>query len=93
LIPIIGEFDAMIAGLDEITAKVIEMLKTLKSYLRYGVGVEKVDLEAAKKAGICVTNTPGANSVSVAELTIGLILAACRNIVPETTILKIGRMA
>jgi D-3-phosphoglycerate dehydrogenase len=81
LIPIIGEFDGMIAGLDEISAKVIESAKNLKVISRYGVGVEKVDLEAAKKFKITVTNTPGANSVSVAELTIGLIFAACRNIV------------
>jgi len=81
LIPIIGKFDAMIAGLDEITSKVIENAKNLKIIARYGTGVDKVDLEAAKKAGIYVTNTPGANSVSVAELTIGLAIAAARNII------------
>jgi phosphoglycerate dehydrogenase-like enzyme len=49
---------------------------------RYGVGVDKVDLQAAHEKGIVVTNTPGANSVSVAELTIGLMLALARHI-PE----------
>ena len=70
LIPIIGDFDAMIAGLDEITSKVIENANNLKIIARYGTGVDKVDLKAAKKAGICVTNTPGANSASVAELAV-----------------------
>lgn len=90
LIHIIGEFDAMVAGLDEITAKVIDNAKNLKVIARYGTGVDKVDLDAAKKAGIYVTNTPGANSVSVAELTIGLALAASRNIISGNNETKSG---
>jgi D-3-phosphoglycerate dehydrogenase / 2-oxoglutarate reductase len=46
------------------------------------VGVDNVDLDAARQRGIIVTNTPGANSVSVAELALGLILALARQI-PE----------
>jgi D-3-phosphoglycerate dehydrogenase len=80
LLPIIGDFDGMIAGLDDITRKVIENAKNLKVIARYGVGVSNVDLEAAKKAGIYVTNTPGANSTSVAELTIGLAIATARSV-------------
>jgi D-3-phosphoglycerate dehydrogenase len=49
---------------------------------RYGVGVDSVDLAAAREKGIVVTNTPGANSVSVAELALGLMLALARQI-PE----------
>lgn len=81
LIPIIGRFDGMIAGLDEITEKVIDNAKNLKVIARYGAGVDRVDLNAAKRAGIIVTNTPGVNSVSVAELAITLSLAASRNII------------
>jgi D-3-phosphoglycerate dehydrogenase len=44
--------------------------------------VDNVDLDAARRKGIIVTNTPGANSVSVAELALGLILALARQI-PE----------
>jgi D-3-phosphoglycerate dehydrogenase len=90
LIPIIGNFDAMIAGLDEITSKVIENAKNLKIIARYGTGIDNVDLQAAKKAGICVTNTPGANSVSVAEFAIGLALAASRDIIPGSSQTKSG---
>jgi D-3-phosphoglycerate dehydrogenase len=50
---------------------------------RYGVGVDNVDLATAREKGITVTNTPGANSASVAELTIGLILSLARHI-PES---------
>ena len=80
----------MIAGLDEITAKVIEAGKNLKVIARYGAGVDRVDLVAARKAGIVVTNTPGANSVSVAELAIALTLAALRNVITGNN-KKIGR--
>ncbi|MCL4385458.1 MAG: phosphoglycerate dehydrogenase [Actinobacteria bacterium] len=90
LLPIIEKFDGMIAGLDEITGKVIENAKNLKVIARYGAGVDRVDLEAAKKAGIYVTNTPGVNSVSVAELTIGLAIAAARNIIIADTQTKTG---
>lgn len=71
-----------IAGLDEIDAKAINMADHLKVIARYGVGVDNVDLEAAREKEIVVTNTPGANSVSVAELALGLMLALARQI-PE----------
>ncbi len=80
LAPTIENFDGMIAGLDEINKTVISRAKNLKVISRYGSGYDRVDIEAAKEAGIYVTNTPGANSVSVAELTIGLALAAARSI-------------
>jgi len=47
---------------------------------RYGVGVNNVDLATAQAQGVVVTNTPGANSASVAELTIGLLLNLLRPI-------------
>ncbi len=76
----IGGFDGLIAGLDEIDASVIEAADRLKVIARYGVGVDNVDLEAARRRGIVVTNTPGANAGSVAELTIGLMLCLLRAI-------------
>ena len=73
--------DAYIAGVDYITADVIEkMPQSVKVISRYGVGVDRVDLAAAKARGITVTNTPGANSTSVCELAFALMLAAARNI-------------
>ena len=82
LIPLVSDIDGFIAGLDDITSSAIKAAGNLKVISRYGTGVDRVDLKAAKKAGIFVTNTPGANSVSVAELTIGLAISAARNI-PE----------
>ena len=85
----------VIAGLDYFTAEVFEKVfekaanqreradapPGLKVVARYGVGFDRVDLEAAKKAGVIVTNTPTANSDSVADLAVGLMLAAARHIV------------
>ena len=75
--------DAYIAGLDEIDSSALEFADKLKVIARYGVGIDNVDLVRAREKGICVTNTPGANSSSVAELTIALILWLSRKI-PES---------
>jgi len=74
--------DGYIAGLDGIDANALKTADRLKVIARYGVGFDNVDLAAAREKGIVVTNTPGANSVSVAELAIGLLLALARQI-PE----------
>lgn len=73
-----------IAGLDEINRSALEKADRLVVIARYGVGVDNVDLAAAREKGIVVTNTPGANSASVAELTVGFILALARQI-PEAS--------
>jgi len=74
--------DGYIAGLDSIDRAALERADRLKVIARYGVGIDNVDLDACKAKGIVVTNTPGANSVSVAELALGLMLALARQI-PE----------
>jgi len=72
--------DGYIAGLDTIDRAALQAADRLKVIARYGVGVDGVDLMTAKEMNIVVTNTPGANSVSVAELTLALILAMARQI-------------
>ncbi len=74
--------DGYIAGLDAIDRSALQNADRLKVIARYGVGVDSVDLAAAAEKGIIVTNTPGANSVSVAELALAMILAMARQI-PE----------
>ena len=69
-----------IAGLDTVDRSAIQAADQLKVIARYGAGVDRIDLIAAKEKGIIVTNTPGANTVSVAELAIGLMLALARSI-------------
>jgi D-3-phosphoglycerate dehydrogenase len=77
---LIPGYDGAILGLDHCDASVIECADRLKVISRYGVGVDEVDLEAASRRGILVTNTPGANQTAVAELTIGLLFALARDI-------------
>lgn len=77
---LLKDVDGYIAGLDEINQESLQNADKLKVIARYGVGVDNVDLNYAKKKGIVVTNTPGANSVSVAELALGLILSLARQI-------------
>ena len=72
--------DGCIAGLDHFTAEVIRAAGKLRIIARYGAGVDRIDLEAAATAGVAVTNTPVANSDSVADLSVGLMLAVARAI-------------
>jgi D-3-phosphoglycerate dehydrogenase len=76
---------AWIAGVAPITSEMLDLAPNLKIISRYGVGVDSVDLIAAKDRGILVANTPGANSNAVAELAISLIFAALRNLVASNS--------
>ena len=72
---------AWIAGVAPITSEMLDLAPNLKIISRYGVGIDSVDLTAAKSRGVLVANTPGANSNSVAELAVTLIFASLRNLV------------
>ncbi len=61
-------------------AALIEAAPKLRIIGRAGVGVDNIDTAAATHAGIVVMNTPGANAIAVAELTLGLMIAMCRSI-------------
>ncbi len=74
--------DGMIAGVDTINRSVLESGDSLRVIARYGTGYDRVDLQAAGERGIVVTNTPGANASSVADLAFGLLLSLARHI-PE----------
>ena len=80
LIPLLDGCIGCIAGLDHYTSKVIESAKSLKVISRYGVGVNEVDLAAAKAKNIVVCNTPGVNSQAVADLTFALLLSIARKV-------------
>jgi len=80
LIPLLADCEGFIAGLDFITRKVIESTSKLKVISRYGVGVDRVDIEAAREKGIVVCNTPGVNADAVADLTFAMLLCIARRI-------------
>jgi len=69
-----------IVGVVPMTARVMENAPDLKVVSMHGVGVDHIDLEAAARLGILIANCPGANDQPVADLTVGLMIAAARNI-------------
>ncbi len=63
-----------------LNAEVLALCQNLRLICIWGTGTDNVDLEAARKLGITVTNTPGANALSVAEHTIAILLSLARQI-------------
>ncbi|GAL65304.1 D-3-phosphoglycerate dehydrogenase [Jejuia pallidilutea] len=82
LLPIIQNYDAVICGDDEYTEAVIKkgVEGNLKFISKYGVGLDRIDLEAAKKYNVPVTNCPAVNQVSVSEHVLALLFTFERNI-------------
>lgn len=80
-----ADTDILIVRSTKVNAKTIEESKTLNLIIRAGAGVNNIDIPAANKKGIYVANCPGKNSVAVAELTIGLMIALDRRI-PDNVI-------
>jgi len=80
LASLISDYDVLIAGTEPITEKVFSKAKKLRFISRVGIGLDNVDLLAAKKRGIKVSYTPDAPAPAVAELTIGLMLSLLRSI-------------
>ena len=82
LLPIIHKYDGVICGDDEYTREVIKADKEgkLKVLSKYGVGLDRIDLEAAKEFGVAVTNVPGINQVSVSEHVLALLFTFSKNI-------------
>ena len=82
LLPIIQNYDAVICGDDEYTEAVLNKGASgkLKYISKYGVGLDRIDLEAAKRLNISVTNCPAVNQVSVSEHVLALLFTFEKNI-------------
>lgn len=70
----VGDCDAILARTADFNQQVLEKGTKLKIVARHGAGLDNIDLEYARKRGIVVTNTPGANSNSVAEHLLNIVL-------------------
>ena len=79
LIKMIVDFDAIIAGTEKISEKVLNKANKLKHISRVGIGLDSVDLLAAEKKGIKVSYTPDVPAPAIAELTIGMMLTLLRS--------------
>jgi D-3-phosphoglycerate dehydrogenase / 2-oxoglutarate reductase len=91
LASIIGRYDALIVrGRTKVDSTLINS-SHLKIVGRAGVGLDNIDLQAAREKGVTVLNTPSAPTSSVAELTVGLMLSLLRNIPFADRSMKQGR--
>lgn len=91
LLNIIEDIDGIIVGLDTISETVLKKAKKLKVIAKYGVGMDNIDLVEAKKLGIKVTFTPGANSESVADFAFSLMLSLSRGVIKLDNMVRSNR--
>ena len=88
----LAEADALIVrSATKVTSALIAAAPRLRAIARAGTGVDNVDVAAASARGIVVMNAPGANSISVAELALGLILALARHVSAADAAMKQGK--
>src|SRR5690606_11575517 len=91
LIALVPEFDAlMVRSQTKITRAVLEAATKLQIVGRAGVGVDNIDVPAATERGVIVVNSPGGNTVAVAELTLAMMLDLVRRILPAHESMKRG---
>ncbi|MFM7318371.1 MAG: C-terminal binding protein [bacterium] len=91
LIPFVAGADAVITQFAPINADVIAAMQNAKVIVRYGIGVDNVDLEAARFRGIPVCNVPDYCIDEVADHTLAFILSVTRQVVPNTLHIRDGR--
>ncbi|MEA3341349.1 MAG: NAD(P)-dependent oxidoreductase [Chloroflexota bacterium] len=89
---IIADYDGMVVrSRTKVREPLIDKATNLKVIIRGGVGLDSIDVDYAESKGIEVRNTPSASSNSVAELTIGYLIALARPIVQATVSMKDGK--
>lgn len=84
LIEQVRDVDALVVAMEPVSKRLLDAAARLRIVARPGVGVDTVDLAAATQRGVVVTVAAGANDASVADFTLGLLLAAARGIVPAS---------
>jgi D-3-phosphoglycerate dehydrogenase len=92
MLELMGEVDGLLCGDDGITRAVLEKaLPRLKVVSKYGIGLDKIDLQAATELKIPVCFTPGVNHHTVAEHTFMLLLALQKNLIPSVDATRNGQ--
>ena len=91
LLALAREASAVIAGVEPYDRATIDGLPALRCISRVGVGVDAVDLAAARERGIAVVNTPEPPTAAVAELALTMMLSLCRNIPRQSREAAAGR--
>ena len=85
LLDAVADANALIIRSDIVDAAVLDAAKQLKIVVRAGAGYDNIDLEAATAHNVVAMNTPGQNSNAVAELALGLMVYAVRNLYNGTS--------
>lgn len=80
LIELVPEVDGIVAGDDELTRAVLEHAGRLRVVSKWGIGVDAIDLDAARELGIRVTNTPGVFGDEVADVALGYLILLARRL-------------
>ncbi len=89
---VIADYDAIVVrSRTKVRQPLIDKAVNLKLIIRGGVGLDNIDVEYARSKGIAVRNTPTASSNSVAELTVGYLLALARQLPQVTASMKAGK--
>ena len=91
MLGLVGDVDAILCGDDVITRKVLKKAAPrLKLLSKYGIGVDKIDVDSATEMGIPLSFCPGVNHTTVAEHTFALLLALNRRLVDEVNHTRSG---
>ncbi len=80
LLELVGEIDGIVAGDDHLTRTVLERAPRLRIISKWGIGIDAIDLDAARELGIRVTNTPGMFGDEVADVALGYLLMLARQL-------------
>lgn len=91
LIPLVADADAVIVQFAPVTAEVIAAMRKARAIVRYGIGVDNVDLDAARARGIPVCNVPDYCINEVADHTLSFILATTRQVVSNDVGVRGGK--
>lgn len=84
------DIQALAVVAEPVDERTLELLPNLRVVANYGAGFDLVDVEACRRRGVIVTNTPGVTSAATADLTLGLILAVRRRIVAGDAFVRSG---
>ncbi len=90
LVSFIGSARGLVVGLERIDESVLRRCPNLKIIAKYGVGLDNIDTDACERRGVQIGWTGGVNRLSVAEMTLGFMLALSRNLYKTSARLKRG---
>lgn len=80
LLPLVADIEGIICGDDQITSRVLDAAPRLRIIAKWGTGIDSIDVAAARRRGIVVSNSPGAFSAPVADTVLGYVLLFARRL-------------